>query len=158
MPICKHCTQSFHHCTSCGYDEYADRGFCSQICYELSGTGKTVYDLIKLVVDGIPDELYQPFCTLMLDDDNEGSGGMDSIPDGEWFFNEYALRRKLGNKVFCKMKLDEALATIEREKQRKLRELERGALWAAQAAESELQTFKRLLSKYGTKEELEDNR
>jgi len=118
MPVCKHCAREFHHCSSCDYDEYADAGFCSQLCYELSGTGKSVYDLIKLVVDGIPDELFPAFCNLMLDDDNEGRGGMDSVPDGEWFFNEYALRRKMGAKEFCKMKLDQALAEIERKRKR----------------------------------------
>jgi hypothetical protein len=146
MPVCKHCAREFHHCSSCDYDEYAYAGFCSQICYELSGTGKSVYDLIKLVVDGIPDELYQPFCTLMLD---EGRVGMDSVPDGEWFFNEYALRRKMGAKEFCKMKLDQALAEIERKRKLKVQEAEIRARYFAQAAESELQTFKRLLAKYG---------
>jgi len=94
----------------------------------------------------------------MLDDEEGGSGAMYSIPDGEVYFSEYATLRRMGHKEFCKMKLDYALAEIERKRKLKQKEDETRAFYFAQAAESELQTFKRLLAKYGTKEELEDNR
>ena len=92
----------------------------------------------------------------MLDDEEGGSGAMYSIPDGEVYFSEYATLRRMGHKEFCKMKLDYALAEIERKRKRE--EQKRFNTHAIVMGSNEREIYEKLKAKFEGKEELEDNR
>jgi hypothetical protein len=61
---CKECGIKFHYCSSCDYDPYASRGYCSYHCWEESGAYKKRRSLFLNFYNSMQWAQKQMFCEL----------------------------------------------------------------------------------------------
>ena len=54
--ICKTCGKSQHHCSSCGYDEYLDNGYCDRQCFENSDFYKQEKATFNALLDRMSED------------------------------------------------------------------------------------------------------